>query len=340
MILTRSKLSEKSKKVFQMTFGDFPMKNLWHILIIQNRKKFVHKYDKRQLIIFLSFFVVSCSNKIDMIEEGEEIPIVYSILDSSQPVQYVRVNKSFNGNKNCYEMAENPDNLLYKDSLDVKVKVLNKNSDIIKVLNFNRQNLKKDSLNNEGKVVFSTDKHYIYASPDVLPTSEDYVYKLEINKLNGEILVYAYTNSIHGFEFFPINKAMLPVRPDRYLTTYWNKGFNTEFVLVDVTVFYYEYNSAENRYYVKNINTRSSYIKSRVRNCSFHGLELINPIIDQIEKTESADIEKRFIGRLEIVYYLANRDYADQLTLDNSGAMNTSDFEPPVIFNILGNSLL
>jgi hypothetical protein len=82
------------------------------------------------LIIFISLF--SCSTDVDLIQEWQDIPVVYAILDVNKQTQYIRINRAFLGVGDAYELAHSPDSINYDYLLDVTMKVYDKNNNFIK----------------------------------------------------------------------------------------------------------------------------------------------------------------------------------------------------------------
>ncbi len=82
---------------------------------------------KQLISIFFIFLIfISCENELDINAEWEDIPVIYSILDSGSyhdkdedgnlifnDEHYVRIQKSFLGNLAAYEMAQQGDSIYY-----------------------------------------------------------------------------------------------------------------------------------------------------------------------------------------------------------------------------------
>ena len=290
-----------------------------------------------KLLIIISFFFTSCSTKVDMVEEGEGIPVVYSILDPTDKIHYIRINKSFNGNSDIYDIAKNPDSLFFSDSLDVKILVQNNKNETVKELIFNKHYLKKDSVNRQGNVVFAVKKHYVYASNTKLPAGDDFTYRLEIKKANGNLFAWANTPSLYEFDlYYPVEKMMVELKIDRFLLIKWHPGSNSRLVMIDYTLYYYERNSKEGKFYEQKIKISSGLLNTKSKTCGFHGIDVINQLIKHIDETESADIDRRYLGRIILDYSVANTDLSEQILLDNSGTMGYNETEYPTISNIYG----
>jgi hypothetical protein len=71
-------------------------------------------------IIIISFFT-TCKTDFDVTAPYKEIPCIYGLLNASDTVQWVRINKAFLGEGNALIMAQQPDSINYGDILDVKL---------------------------------------------------------------------------------------------------------------------------------------------------------------------------------------------------------------------------
>ena len=287
----------------------------------------------RKIPILLSFIIVlfaACRNEFDITEHGPSIPIVYAILDHNDTVHYVRINKSFFE----YGMAQNSDSILYGQILQVKVFVINKiTGKTVKEINFEKYNITKDSVNTHGNCVFSVAQHYVYAYKGVLTVGENYFYRLEIN-LNNKLIAYATTDCLFQFEYYyPLINSMVQLRPDRFISTRWLL-YNTGLIQIDLNVYYYEYNKIENRYYVRNVTASTGMISGSPKNIAFTCNPIIDDIIEQIEKSDTTGIERRYIGMMILNYYMANKDYAEQILIN--GGIGSNDFETLPVTNIHG----
>src|ERR1051326_8629009 len=79
------------------------------------------------LPIIASAFFSGCNNDIDINEQWKEIPVIFGLLDQSDSVQYIKINKAFLGKANALVMASNYDTVSYGNVLDVKIKEVSNN---------------------------------------------------------------------------------------------------------------------------------------------------------------------------------------------------------------------
>ena len=86
-------------------------------------------------VLCLMFAASACNSDFDVTDKWEDSPAIYCVLDKSQSMQYVKVNKSFLGNLPASEMATVSDSLFY--DCDVQVKLHRKQGkSILKTWNF------------------------------------------------------------------------------------------------------------------------------------------------------------------------------------------------------------
>jgi len=57
-----------------------------------------------------------CGNEVEISAPYKDIPVVYCILNPGDSVHYLRLEKSFNGEANAYEMAQQADSIYYPDA--------------------------------------------------------------------------------------------------------------------------------------------------------------------------------------------------------------------------------
>ncbi len=63
----------------------------------------------------------ACETDFDITAPYREIPVVYGLLNTSDSIQYMRIQKAFLGEGNAFVMAQEPDSINYGDILEVKL---------------------------------------------------------------------------------------------------------------------------------------------------------------------------------------------------------------------------
>jgi hypothetical protein len=143
------------------------------------------------IVLFYSTLFNACKTDVDVIAPYKEIAVVYGLLDVSQPVQYVKINRAFLGKGDAYAMAQNPDSINYKPE-DINV-VLEK---------FNGEESKGfitlyDTIVSGGASGdFSKGNNIIYATREMLQS--DLIYKLKVENKKSGYKAEATTNIINS----------------------------------------------------------------------------------------------------------------------------------------------
>ena len=141
-------------------------------------------------ILILLFAFSSCKSDFDVNDQWRDAPAVFCILDKSQDMQYVKVNKCFIGNLPASEMASVSDSLFYDCDVKVKLHRMQGNS-VLKTWNFRPV----DSIPKESGY-FASDKNTIWVGKPEL--TDGYTYELEVNIDNGRIIAKGNTGIVDG----------------------------------------------------------------------------------------------------------------------------------------------
>ena len=65
-------------------------------------------------LLFVVCALNSCSNEVDVLADYQENAVIYGLLDPSQPVQFIKINKVFtNPNAAAGDIAKISDSLFY-----------------------------------------------------------------------------------------------------------------------------------------------------------------------------------------------------------------------------------
>jgi len=283
-------------------------------------------------ILLVCVIAVSCKTDIDISADWENIPVVYSILDPSDTIHYVRITRVFSGNESAYVMAMQPDSLVYKDTLDVKIKVKDEYNNLIKTIVFNRTDIEKDSVNSSGNVVFSTQKHHVYFSKQTLPNESNLIYELNVKLPDGKV-VTSTCNPLVGF--VQVN----PGFGEKY-NLKLNQSFGPNFKLprysagVKLNIYFHYYEFTDEINYTR--KTMMFPIKMERQKgeeettMRLRSNEIFDRIKTELNPPESG--EKRFVGKVDYEYVIADENYAEQIW-KRVGGFN---YETPPITNIIG----
>lgn len=142
-------------------------------------------------VLSFIFIISSCNNDLDVITDWKEISIVYGLLNQSDPVQYIKVNKAFLGEGDAFQMAKQSDSINYGSELSVQLEEW-KNGSLNKTINLSQDlSIIKDT------GIFSDQPNIIYKTNESLSDANEYTLKI-INNKTGNI-VSATTKLIKDF---------------------------------------------------------------------------------------------------------------------------------------------
>ena len=74
-------------------------------------------YWARLILLAFPLVIYSCDNKVDLVAEGQETPVVFGFIDPTVDTQFVKINKSFVTEGNAYTAALDPSLSEYTDLL-------------------------------------------------------------------------------------------------------------------------------------------------------------------------------------------------------------------------------
>lgn len=123
-----------------------------------------------RIFIFLQilFVLTSCNNEIDVIDEVDSKPVVYSLLNLNDTVYAVSLTRTFVGTENIYYLARDP-HVVFYPSADIRLDGLSGDSIIWSTSFYQSEQIKEDGL-------FPTEPGHLYYSNSVLPGIDEHGY--------------------------------------------------------------------------------------------------------------------------------------------------------------------
>ena len=149
-------------------------------------------------IAFFSLLISSCSTEVDLIGEYQVRPVVYGLLDQSDSLHFIRINRTFLGQGNAFEMAQVPDSS-YFENVDATVTEILPNGLVGRVWQL------KDTIltNRDENGVFFAPEHkvYYFATASIQSNPAESLnpnakYQLTVNINNGEHIVKGETELV------------------------------------------------------------------------------------------------------------------------------------------------
>ncbi len=145
------------------------------------------------LFLFGSLFT-SCSEDIDILGDFEETAVIYGLLDKSDSIHYIKINRAFIGPGNSLQIAQIPDSSYFKQVTATVTEYVNGTQ--------TKQWVLKDTLvnNKETNGVFyaPTQKLYYFKTSSSSPLDANAIYKLNVSVNNGLFEVEGQTSIVSG----------------------------------------------------------------------------------------------------------------------------------------------
>jgi hypothetical protein len=170
---------------------------------------------RRILISLILLGLVACSNDLAVMSSYKDIPVVYCILSPNDPVQYLRLEKTFLGADNAWSMARRPDSIYYPDARVMLERwVDGEKKDSTKMIRV------VAPVRDSG--VFVSDPNYVYKT--IAPIRSNSEYHLNITIPSTGTAISAITHTVDDFrivkpESYKKNLAFSSY--DNYQTVEW-----------------------------------------------------------------------------------------------------------------------
>ena len=150
---------------------------------------------KKILGLSAALFLFSmCSTDLDLLDDWKETCVVYGLLDQTQPVQYIRIQKAFLGPNNAYDMAQQYDSINYISELDVRMERLYNDGLDSTVI------LQPDTFYNKQPGDFYAPMYVVYSLPQSSTWfSNSYKYRLVVYNSRTGYQVDATTRLVQNF---------------------------------------------------------------------------------------------------------------------------------------------
>lgn len=183
----------------------------------------------------------TCSTEVDLLADYKEIPVVYCLLDQTQPKQYVRIQKAFLGPDNALTMAQEMDSIFYATQLNVVIEEWNNNTLT------NSWTLQTDTIPSRDPGLFYSGAYVIYSlNTTTGMLNSNRTYKLRVrfaSDPNKE--AYSTTVLVKTFNFAPVTAnansvQIVKVNPSSRISVSWNPSATGSFYQAALRFYYRE----------------------------------------------------------------------------------------------------
>lgn len=195
--------------------------------------------NKILLFALTMLFFAGCSNDFDLTEDWKDITVAYGLLDQSQPVQYIRVEKAFlDPTTSAITLAQVADSLYY-DNITVELREFRPNGSGGSVYTLQRVNAEDEGFDREDGI-FASSPNYLYKLDEQI--DEDFTYRLVITKDDGST-IEAETKICEDYDITSPFDVTIPIRfdaeRDQPTTFRWSSTPNAKFynakILVEIS---------------------------------------------------------------------------------------------------------
>jgi len=170
---------------------------------------------KSILILTLLPVLASCGTDLDILAPYQDIPVVYCILNPTDSVQYLRLEKSFAGEGDAYKMARQEDSVYYPDAV-VK---LERWADGERKEQFL---MEKTELPPRDSGIFLSEPNYVYRTDSILDKGGEYRLSISIPSTDAELsAVTQVVNEFRAIRPEAYKKNLAFSSYDNYETVEW-----------------------------------------------------------------------------------------------------------------------
>ncbi|MFN8154231.1 MAG: hypothetical protein U0Y08_08080 [Bacteroidia bacterium] len=207
--------------------------------------------------------LASCDNEVDLLEDYREIPVIYGLINPSDTVQYVRVQKAYLGEGNALVMAQVADSIYYDPNqitLSLEKLTIGANT----VVNTQTFSTTTEFPKEEG--LFTDDGHYLFKLATPTGIDDNYYYRLRFRNQQTGKEVTATTRIIEPMQFASFNNSVKVnlANPNPYQIRFNSPKWGRVFGLI-MRIKYNEYDTVSLSYETK-------YVDYKLKNVSTLGV--------------------------------------------------------------------
>lgn len=169
------------------------------------------------LVVILS----SCANEVDINDDWQEKAVIYALLDPTDSIQSVRVQKSFLGQGDVYEISTIADSIYFTDSIEVTLQALENGSPIGDIFILQSQSINKE----EGD--FATGNHVVYVTQGLDGVlNRDYTYRVKVRNVSTGYESYGDTDLVGAYSILKPQSPSINFNTTVKMEMEWNHADN------------------------------------------------------------------------------------------------------------------
>jgi hypothetical protein len=260
--------------------------------------------------------LVSCETDLNIFSDRKEIIVVYGILDQSDSVHYIKINKAIPGSENAINYAVIEDSSDFDDNLEVKL--IEKRNGSLRDIFFDTT-----SIYNKEPGLFYYLRQLLYESKEHL--NQDCVYDLNIVDKAGGVTVSASTPLIHDFIIENPESGHAGFEFRRKITSdqkfMWMSAING-FSYQIIVRFYYKESSFPGDTLLKSVEWHQDIVKSsdasleQVLTSTYNNERFFSTCINYIpyaDPDKEAKVNARLACRFDFIFTVIGVDFENYL---------------------------
>ena len=195
--------------------------------------------------------ISACDTDFDVNQNWTEIPVIYGLLNSTDSVSYIRVQKAFLGDGDAFVFAGNSDSIYYSDVLNVKLEEWKNGVFQDSTL------LVRDSTVIKDTGLFANNAHVLYKTDNAFQIDEESEYRLEVKNISTAKIA---TSSTQIVEKIIVSRppqattAKIRLTGNFPYTVNWLSAENGKIYELVIRFFYVEENKVTLQREVKNVD--------------------------------------------------------------------------------------
>ena len=272
---------------------------------------------KNITLLFLLFSVAfsSCETDFNVNADWEEVTVVFGLLDQSDTLQYIRINKAFLGDESAYVMASVSDSLNYNpENLEVKIERLSSSGVVL------QSRILTDTIMEKEDGYFATDNNIIYVFDTDNFLNEEKEYLLTVtNKLSGKVIT-SKTKLIHDINLMssfdnPVYKMGFYNQTGSFsnTTVEWSHSQNASIYQMTLYVNYTEYGQDTIEKTIQKLYPIIDFDGNTNLKQNISGEEFFNLIAFNVPKDNTVN---RRINNIDLLFSAASQDLKTYISLN------------------------
>ncbi len=248
------------------------------------------------LFAALTAVFTSCKEDVDVVGEFKETPVLVGILDMSDTIHFIKLQRAFIGPGNALEIAKIPDSNYYSDA-EIKIDEVKNN---VIVRSWNLYDTLVDNKDPNGVFFAPQQKLYAFKAGGSFgaPLDSTATYRLTASMKGGALVVEGETQLVHSLKTANSNSALkFADDPGEYLSA--NISFSSgtsEMVNFKTRIIYSEHTATDSviKSYVQHINELSTQQNGSYA-VSFNGQQFYESILANVQPNASVT-KRRLVG--------------------------------------------